>query len=180
MFFKKLLFAVMLVVLSIAMVSYAQDEKAEETVLFIGTVTGVPDEFVGLAMTGEDVTIYICDGQPDKGTISIAQWFVGKVKDNVVDITAANGNRVQATIAADSSTGKFTFKDGSTKDFTLTLAEGDAALLRSDFKFGDEEFVLGWLVLPDGSVRGGGFKKSSEQLVPASLVGLDLAKKVGE
>lgn len=169
MFFRKMLVLVMLAVLSIPVMGYAQNSGEESLVLFIGTVTGVPDEFVGLAIEGENVTLYICDGKADEGTVSIAQWFVGTVADNTIDITAPNGNRVQVTLTEDAATGTFTFTDGSTRDFVLALAEGEAALYRSDFAFGDEEFVLGWLVLADGSLRGAGFVKSTGELFPATL-----------
>jgi hypothetical protein len=155
MFIKKLLLAVMLVVLSLPLLSMAQDTEEVETVLFIGTVTDLPDEFVGLAIDGENVTFYICDGQPENGTISIAQWFVGTAAESAIDITAANGNRVEITLDDEAATGKLTFKDGTVKEFVMHLAEGEAALYRSDFAFGDEEYVLGWLVLDDGTVRGG-------------------------
>ena len=171
MFFKKMLLVVMLVALSIPVVGYAQDSEEAELVLFIGTVTDVPDEFVGVAIEGENVTLYICDGKADEDTVSIAQWFVGTVADNVIDITAANGNRVQATIDGETMTGTFTFTYGSTRDFVLALAEGEAALYRSEVAFGEDEYVLGWLVLADGSLRGAGFKKGSEELSPASFVG---------
>jgi hypothetical protein len=149
-------------------------QEAEEVVptLFIGTVTGIEDEFVGIALDGENVIIYICDGQPDEGTVSIAQWFIGTVAEDGVAITAANGNSVAATITEAGATGQFTFADGSTKDFVLTLAEDEAALYRSEFTAGDINFIGGWLVLADGSVRGA-FVTIVDELVtlsPASLV----------
>jgi hypothetical protein len=149
----------------------AQDSSnADEPVtLFIGTVTDFEDEFVGLAIDGENVTIYICDGQADKGTISIGQWFIGIVADNAIDITAANGNRVEVTLDEETATGKFTFTDGTVKEFVLRLAEGGAALYRSEFAFGEDEYVGGWLVLEDGSVRGSVFNKQTAVLVPASF-----------
>ena len=58
-----------------------------------------PDEFVGIAVFGDDATIYICDGQPDKGTVRIAEWFIGKVVDHKIDKTGKTGNQVLASLA---------------------------------------------------------------------------------
>jgi hypothetical protein len=150
----------------------AQEAEEVAPILYIGTVTGIEDEFVGIAIDGEDAIIYICDGQPEEGTVSIAQWFIGTVADNTIAITAANGNSVAATISEDGAAGQFTFADGSTKDFVLILAEDEAALYRSEFTAGDTNFIGGWLVLADGSVRGA-FVTIVDQLVtlsPATLV----------
>jgi hypothetical protein len=150
----------------------AQEAEEVAPILFIGTVTGIEDEFVGIAIDGENVIIYICDGQPDEGTVSIAQWFIGTVAEDGVAITAQNGNSVAATITEAGATGQFTFADGSTKDFVLTLAEDEAALYRSQFVAGETTFTGGWLVLADGSVRGA-FNFELNGLVtlsPASLV----------
>lgn len=172
MVFKRLFFVALLLVLGFAVVSYAQDTEEAEVVLFVGTVDDLLNEFVGLAVQGEDVIIYICDGQPDEGTVGIAQWFIGKHTDNAVSITAANGNMVELTIDGDNATGTFTFTDGTTKTFVLALSE-TAQLHRSEFTIGEDKHVGGWIVLEDGSVRGAVFTvraDATEQLVPASLV----------
>lgn len=178
MFLKRVLLVALLLVLAVPLVSHAQDTQKPERILYIGTITGEPDIFVGLAMEGADVTLYICDGQPDKATIHYAEWFVGKVADNAIDITAPSGDRVQVTVAEDSATGKFTFKDESSKDFVLNLAtDGEAALLRSEFTIDGADFVGGWLILENGDVRGGINKKDNGSIVPASLVGFPTGKR---
>ena len=122
--------------------------------LYIGKVADKPDEFVGIAVFGEDTTIYICDGQPDKGTVRIAEWFIGKVADKKIDITGKTGNQVLAALSRRSAQGQFKFKDGTVKKFDLTRGESTTALYRAEFAFGDKHYVGGWLVLADGSVRG--------------------------
>jgi hypothetical protein len=184
-FAKSLGIALSFVVISLFVLTVSAQDAAETeatAILYIGTVTGIEDEFVGLALDGENATIYICDGQADKGTVSIAQWFVGTVADNAIDITADNGNRVEAVVDAESETasGKFTFADGSTKDFVLSLAEGEASLYRSDFTLNDSEFVGGWLILADGTVRGAVFEKETQELAPATFFGSALPKKKEE
>ena len=171
MLFKRVLIVILLLVLSLPMAVLAQDAEEDSAILFIGTVTGTPDEFVGLAVDGENVTFYICDGRPEENLVSIAQWFVGTLAGDTIDITAANGNRVQIIVTVDAAIGTLTFTDGTTKEFVMTLAEDEAALYRSDFAFGEVEYVGGWLVLADGTVRGAVFQKGTEELVPATLVG---------
>jgi hypothetical protein len=169
MLLKSSLVLVVLVALSLSGVGYAQESAEEAQYLYIGTVTDVPDEFVGLAVIGDEVTFYICDGQADKGTVSIAEWFVGSVTEGLIDITAASGNRVEITIDGETATGKLTFTDGTVKEFVMTLAEGEAGLYRSDFKMGALEYIGGWLVLADGTTRGAVFVKSTGDLFPATF-----------
>jgi hypothetical protein len=164
---------VMLIVLTLAVYpSLAQGTAADASaVMYIGRVSGFENEFVGLAVQGDSAVIYICDGQADKGTVSVAEWFVGAGDSEVIDITAKSGNRVEAQVAATTAVGKFTFTDGSTKTFSLELVtDGNSGLLRSEFRIADHPFIAGWLVLPDGSVRGAVFDSETGDLSPASLV----------
>ena len=137
--------------------------------LYIGTVVDKPDEFVGIAVFGDDATIYICDGQPDKGTVRIAEWFIGKVVDHKIDKTGKTGNQVLASLAKKSAEGQFKFKDGTVKKFNLRRGEGTTALYRAEFAFGDKHYVGGWLVLADGSVRGAVLSVEDQVLVPSSI-----------
>jgi hypothetical protein len=169
MVYKKLLFVVLMVALLIPVASYAQEDTSNE--LFIGVITDFPDEFVGLAIDGDTATFYICDGNAAEGTVSIAQWFIGDVVDNLIDITAPNGNRVEITLAGETASGILTLSDGSSQSFAVALARDDAALFRSEFTIGEDSYVGGWLVLEDGSVRGAIFKAGSQELTPASFSG---------
>jgi hypothetical protein len=138
-----------------------------------------PDQFVAVGLGGNSATVYICDGQADKGTVTIAEWFFGPVKDNLIDITSARGHRVQVKIAATTAEGQFTFKDGTIKKFGLKLLEGRAGLYRSEFALGNEKVIAGWLIIPDKSapngfaVRGAAVQTSAtgtvKFLVPASF-----------
>lgn len=152
-----------------ASVVNAQESEEAEFQQFIGTVTGEEDIFVGLAILDGEATIYICDGQAALGLVSIAEWFVGPVVDNTINITADSGNTVEVTIAGDTATGKFTFTDGSVKEFVLHLPEGNSGLFRSDFSLGELDYIGGWLVLPDGSVRGAISQQDTSTLFPATL-----------
>jgi hypothetical protein len=153
----------------------AQDtaQPLPEVTLYTGQIVGIPDEFVGVSIIGTDATIYICDGQPDKGTVSIAEWFIGPVTDKAIDVTNPSGNRVQVALTDTQANGSFTFADGSVKTFSLGLSFNDTALYRSEFTFGEVSFVGGWLILPDGQVRGAVFNKSTSTLSPATLSGFN-------
>ena len=173
MFFKKMLVVVMLaVVLLPVLKTHAQDggTASEGLVTFGGHVTGSDNEFVAVGIGEDSATIYICDGQADKGTVTIAEWFSGPVVDNRIDITSEAGHRVEVSISGDAASGKFTFADGTVKEFELELLEGRSALYRSEFAFGDIRFVSGWLVLPDGSVRGATRNLVSGELTPATFI----------
>lgn len=148
----------------------SEDEEEAEPVLFVGTVTDNENEFVAVAIDGENVTVYICDGNPDEETVSIAQWFVGTLVDNTIAITADNGNSVAAVVAEDGVTGAFTFADGTTKAFVLALSEDDAGFYRSEFSIGDEDYVAGWIILPDGSVRGATLHPRTQTLTPSKIM----------
>jgi hypothetical protein len=173
-----LILVALLLVTGSAMRVHGDEQPAYK--LYIGTVSDKPDEFVGVAVAGTDVTIYICDGQADKGTVSIAEWFLGELADNAVEIIAPSGNRVVGLVKDDTIVGEFTFKDGTVKKFSLTLGDANTALNRSDFAFGDEHFIGGWLILGDGSVRGAVLKKEGNILVPADFIAfsnVDIAAK---
>jgi hypothetical protein len=170
---------------------YGTAEETAGLITYGGTVIDKPNEFVAVGLSGGNATIYICDGQPDKGTVTIAEWFFGPVKDNRIDITSVRGHRVQVAIAETTAEGQFTFKDGTIKKFSLKLLEGRAGLYRSEFVFGDDKVVAGWLIIPDKSapngfaVRGASVETSAtgtvKFLVPASFnffgQGLDESRK---
>lgn len=166
------LFVCLVVLFAVGMSAYTIIAQAPTTdaVMYIGRVTGFEDEFVGLAVEGDNAVVYLCDGQADKGTVSVAEWFVGS-SGEIVDITAQSGNKVDVQVANTTAVGKFTFTDGTEKSFSLELVtDGNSGLLRSEFSIGEKAFIAGWLVLPDGSVRGAVFDSETGDLSPASLV----------
>ncbi|MBX3083164.1 MAG: hypothetical protein KF716_16145 [Anaerolineae bacterium] len=147
------------------------EAQAEETTIrsYGGLITGADDIFVAVVAEGDKATVYICDGIVDKGTVSIAEWFIGAVKDNAIDIIGPTGNRVEVALTEATATGKFTFTDGAVKEFVIELLPESAGLFRSEFAIGDHKYVGGWLVLPDGSVRGAVRFVETGELVPASF-----------
>ena len=172
MLFRRLMFMMVGLILT-AMVGQstsnvqAQTEEPARYKLYVGQLTDNADVFVGLAISKDQVTLYICDGQADKATVSFGEWFIGSVKDNAIDITAPSGNRVQVTITDPVADGQFLFKDGTVKKLSLKL-DPDAQLLRSEFTIDGEKYIAGWIILADGSVRGS-LKRPNGDLVPAFM-----------
>jgi hypothetical protein len=162
----KLAFAAAL--LAVPAIGAQADEKSDYR-LYVGTVTDKPDEFVGVAVLGKDATIYICDGQPDKGSVRIAEWFIDTVAENKIEKTGKTGNKVEVVLTDASADGHFTFKDGSIKRFNLSRGEETTALYRAEFAFGNQHYVGGWLVLADGSVRGAVLNVEKHKLVPSDI-----------
>jgi hypothetical protein len=165
----------LVVVLAIAAMQLgvkAQEATEEPTALrtYGGHVGGSEDEFVAVGIGGDNATVYICDGRADEGTVTIAEWFFGPISDNKIDITSSGGHRVEVTVDETTATGKFTFADGTVKEFTLELLEGNAGLFRSEFGFGEVDYVAGWLILPDGSVRGAVRNLETSELTPATFL----------
>ncbi|MBI5929431.1 MAG: hypothetical protein HY862_08990 [Chloroflexi bacterium] len=153
----------------------AKPSRAETAVTYVGTITGEADVFVGVGLVGEEATIYICDGQADKNTVSVAEWFIGPISRGQIEILNESNNRAQATLNGKTGEGQFTFADGSVKAFTVTLVEGEASgLFRSEFGFGANQFIGGWIILPDGSVRGAVLQRATPDtpaiLTPATFI----------
>lgn len=145
----------------------AQTEEPATYKLYVGQLTDNPDVFVGLAISKDAATLYICDGQADKKTVKFGEWFIGTVKDNAIDITNPSGNRVQVSLTDPAADGQFTFSDNSVKKFSLKL-DPDAQLLRSEFTLDGETYIAGWIILADGSVRGS-LKRPNGDLTPAYI-----------
>ena len=192
MFFRhrKLLILLVLAVLALAVMfptaSMAQVKEEEAKLLLVGMVMDAPDEFIGLQIEGETATFYICDGNAEEGTVTIAQWFIGDLVNNSFDMTAPDGSQLEFTFDAERTTGKLTLPDGSEKEFSLSEAKEKAALMRSEFAIGGEQYVAGWIILEDGSVRGAIIKVGGDgdetDMTPASLSGswFDLPEEESE
>lgn len=152
----------------------AQPTRQDDTaVTFVGTLDDDPDVFVAVAVLGDEATIYICDGQADKNTVSVAEWFIGPMLRGQVEVLNESGNRVEVTLSGDIGSGQFTFADGTVKTFTLIRLEA-GGLFRSEFKFGENIFVGGWIIFADGSARGAVLQRATANtpaiLQPASFV----------
>jgi hypothetical protein len=131
---------------------------------YVGTVDGT-DAYIALVSDGKQVSGYLCDGTPK--AVKVCRWL-----DNaeVTGQNAALGERprrflVEARLA-DEATGEVeTYPQAHS--FTAEAASGDAGLYRAiKGKVGEVGTVeAGWIILNDGSQRGG-----SERQLEGSIV----------
>lgn len=113
---------------------------------FVGAVPGT-DAFVALITTNGTSLSYVCDSK------QVASWFKGPVTNNAIDATAANGDRLKATLSATGATGTLTM-GGKDFPFAAAKASGDAGLFRAEQAAGGANVVGGWIVGADGQQRG--------------------------
>jgi len=114
---------------------------------FVGAVPD-SDAFIALTTTSGASLSYVCDSK------QIATWFKGAVAGNAVDLTAANGNHLKATLTATGASGTVTLA-GKDFPFTAAPATGDSGLFRAEQTASDGGNVVGgWILTADGQQRG--------------------------
>jgi len=113
---------------------------------FVGTVPGT-NAFVALTTTNGSSLSYVCDSS------QTATWFSGPVTSNAIDLTAANGNHLKATLGATGASGTLTLA-GKDFPFTAAPASGDAGLFRAEQVVNGQKVIGGWIVNGDGQQRG--------------------------
>jgi len=112
---------------------------------FVGELVGGPRSArIALVVHGDDVTAYACS-QDDEFNKAHSQWFQGKLKDGAVEASEA-GNTLKARPKGDSVEGTLTGTDRKELSFVAARAKGVAGLYRGEDRFGDEDFVAGWIV----------------------------------
>jgi hypothetical protein len=103
------------------------------------------DAFIGIVVTGTEVTAYVCDGA------NLAQWFTGTLQGDRINLTAANGATLAAEVRRPVGGGELQAANG-----TFRSAEGRAANFSSAAtgNLGNTSLTMGVIVLPDGRLRG--------------------------
>jgi hypothetical protein len=125
----------------------------EPSIEFVGRVSGL-DAFVGIVTRGSDVAAYVCDGAGT--TISVADWFTGKVTRGGFDLALDGGRRLTGTINPDGViVGILRTSAGDTFVYQAPRASGAARLVRADGTLANVGYTVGWIVLADGEQRGG-------------------------
>jgi hypothetical protein len=145
--------------------SYGGDDEKAEAASFAAAVEG-SDAFVG-AVVGESdrrVLAYVCDGK------SIASWFTGEAGDDGnVELTSADGARLTGRVEGDLLSGSVVLPGGASHRFSASAVSTPAGLYRAKGQVRGAPAVGGWVVLEDGSQRGGirtstGFTSSDTDL----------------
>lgn len=131
---------------------YSEDKKEASAVSFASAVEG-SDAFVGLVVDQDDdkVLAYVCDGK------SVGTWLTGAPnEDGTLSLTAADGARVSGRIAGGELAGTVTLPgDPTPHAFKARSVSEPAGLYRNKGEVQGQPAVGGWIVLADGSQRGG-------------------------
>lgn len=143
---------------------YGDDE--EKAASFASAVEG-SDALIGVVVDQDDdkVLAYVCDGK------SLGTWFTGAPEDDgSLALTAADGARLSGRIAGGQLAGTVTLPgDAAPHPFTASSVSAPAGLYRTKGEVRGQPAVGGWIVLADGSQRGGirtstGFTSSDTDL----------------
>jgi hypothetical protein len=115
---------------------------------FVGLLEGT-DAYIAIVSDGEQLAGYVCDGK------AISTWFKGEVGGTSADLKARTEQDLgEVAFLGDTADGEIEI-DGERRSFSAEIAVGDAGLYGA-FKEGDEGTVeVGWVLLNDGSQRGG-------------------------
>ena len=116
------------------------------------------DAFVSIVLDKQKVLAYVCDGA------KMATWFSGDMVNGAIDLRAADGTRLTASVRADgngtpqvASDGTVRTPDGVDRSFTTAntnMLDGSAGLYMSKSKVGDTQLTMGVIVLARGEHRG--------------------------
>ncbi|MDX6511313.1 MAG: hypothetical protein QOE36_817 [Gaiellaceae bacterium] len=122
-------------------------KAAEVQGSFVGEVAG-STAFVAVVAGKGNVAAYVCDGAH-----GVAELFTGPRSGSSVALTAKDGSKLDARLAAGKATGSVTV-GGTKRTFTADPAEGKAGFYRAIGKVQGKEATAGWVVLADGRQRG--------------------------
>lgn len=127
-------------------------ERDTAATSFASVVEG-SDALVGLVVDQDDdkVLAYVCDGK------SVGTWFTGGPnEDGALSLTAADGARLAGRIADGELSGTVTLPgDPAPHPFKARSVSAPAGLYRTKGEVRGQPAVGGWIVLADGSQRGG-------------------------
>jgi hypothetical protein len=122
---------------------------------FVGKVDG-SDAYIALVSDAKRVVGYVCDSKQVSGWLDVAA-----IRDGKAVLSSRSGTALgQATFSADGVSGEVTI-GGARHSFSATRSTADAGLYRAarvqrqDGRLGTGETEVGWVVLPDGTQRGG-------------------------
>lgn len=128
------------------------EDQKEAPASFASAVEG-SDALVGVVVDQDDdkVLAYVCDGK------SLGTWFTGRPNDDgTLALTAADGARLSGRIAGGRLTGTVILPgDAAPHPFAASPVSAPAGLYRAKGEVRGQTAVGGWIVLADGSQRGG-------------------------
>lgn len=126
------------------------ERAGEET--YVGEVT--EDLYISVALDEgidaagpQQVLVYVCDGQH-------AEYLLGEIGMETATLEG-EALDVELSLADGVVSGAVILDDEEPRPFTANEASGDAGLYAASFDFEGYDYRPVWVVLPDGSQRGG-------------------------
>jgi hypothetical protein len=94
------------------------------------------------------VRVYLCDSD------AVDVWLIGEMSGDAMTL-AVEDTRVELVTTEDSVSSTVVPAGGQPQPFTAVPAGGEAGLYRAEKTFYEGHVVADWIVLHDGSQRGG-------------------------
>ncbi len=140
---------------------------------FVGEVQGT-SAFIGIAFPGStipaegpdegmEVIVFITDGDPKEMGLrgAYGEWFRGSInEEGAIDSLESNlGVEIWGPVTERTSTGAVRFEEDAVFPYRADLVSGDTAagLYRQEGEVEGIGYTAGWIVLPDGRIRGSSF-----------------------
>ena len=133
----------------------ATSARAQEPQTFVGQAAENADLFVAVEVSGDSVIAYVCDGEPGEAS-TIWGWFAGTRAQAEHGLVSVNGLLISIAFDDAGVSGALVTRDRQVFSFELELGSGDAGIwnLQGVRPTDDVHVFAGWIVLPDGQVRG--------------------------
>ena len=140
---------------------------------FVGEVQGT-SAFIGIAFPGStipaegpdegtEVIVFITDGDPKEMGLrgAYGEWFRGSInEEGAIDSLESDlGVEIWGPVTERTSTGTVRFEEDAIFSYRADLVTQDsnAGLYRQEGEVEGIEYTAGWIVLPDGRIRGSSF-----------------------
>ena len=159
---------------------------------FVGEVYGT-SAFIGIAFPGStiptegpdegmEVIVFIADGDPEQMGFrgAYGEWFRGSINEEgaLDSLESELGVEIWGPVTERTSTGAIRFEEDAVFPYRADLVSEDtnAGLYRQEGEVEGIGYTAGWIVLPDGRVRGSSFPPyilccGPEECLPKTGVG---------
>lgn len=117
--------------------------------------------FIAVVTGGAAIRAYVCDGVTDT-------WFDGGAMRLPALVTAPDGSELYLRAEASGVAGSVRRPGGAEQTFRAARTQ-TSALFRAEAVVGEDRYLGGWIVLPDGAQRG--VVREGSAFVPSSLMG---------
>ena len=137
-------------VLALLLVPAASAGAAVPEHHYVAKVKG-SEAFIAIVKKGDRVRAYLCDGKPNRTSLSV--WFQDRLRNAAFRVTTA-GVRLDATVYPRAAIGTVLLPDDRQYAFRAVLVKQRGGLLDRTDRIDGTRYRSGWIVLPDGRVRG--------------------------